>query len=161
MVVRYYSPFQEMEAMRRQFESIFDDLTPAIPNTWTPAIALTQHRDNLELKVQLPGLAADAIDIQASRDAVAITGEYPQPEAQEGTKVLHDEIRYGSFRRVVELPVAIEQDAIQASYADGILTLTLPKVAAERNKVVKVALNAATTPEATDAANDQSEASAQ
>lgn len=141
MIVRYHSPFQEMDVIRRQFDRIFDDLAPAAAAPWTPAIALKEQPNSLELTVQLPGIAADAIDIEASREAIAISGEYHLAEAQADEKVLHNEIRYGRFQRVINLPIEVEHEAIQADYTNGILTLTLPKVAAERNKVVKVALN--------------------
>ncbi|MEO1093644.1 MAG: Hsp20/alpha crystallin family protein [Cyanobacteria bacterium J06638_28] len=147
MIVRYRSPFQDVDAIRRQFDHIFDDLAP-VAKTWTPSVTLKDRGNELELKVQLPGVTANAIDIQASREAVAIAGEYHPADAQEGEKVLYNEIRYGSFRRVVNLPIEVEHEAIAADYTDGILTLTLPKVVAERNKVVKVALN----PEVTDVA---------
>ncbi len=141
MIVRYWSPLQDVDNVRRQFDRIFDELAPAEQRSaWSPAVALVDQGDALALQVQLPGLNADDIDIQASRDAVAISGQR-RPAEVTGHKVLHNEIPYGSFRRVVSLPVEVEHQAIAADYTDGVLTLTLPKVAAERNKVVKVALN--------------------
>lgn len=142
MLVRYWSPFQDVDNVRRQFDRIFDELVPAerTDATWKPAVSLMDQGDALVLAVQLPGLNAEDIDIQASRDTVAISGQRQPAEVAEGHKVLHNEVRYGSFRRVLSLPIEVEHQAIAADYTDGVLTLTLPKVAAERNKVVKVAL---------------------
>lgn len=145
MIVRYWSPLQDVDAIRRQFDRIFDDLAPAAQAeaVWSPAIALSDRGNELELKILLPGITPDELDIQASRDTVAVSGQSHRPELAEGQKMLHNEFRYGTFRRVVNLPVEVEHEAIAAHYADGVLTLTLPKVAAERNKVVKVALKPA------------------
>lgn len=147
MLVRYWSPLQDVDNVRRQFDRIFEELAPARTDaTFTPAVTLVDQGDALALEVQLPGLNSEDIDIQARREAVAISGQRNPAEVAEGHKVLHNEVRYGSFRRVVSLPVEVEHEAIAANYADGVLTLTLPKVAAERNKVVKVALNSAAQP---------------
>ncbi|MEO1446480.1 MAG: Hsp20/alpha crystallin family protein [Cyanobacteria bacterium J06635_11] len=90
--------------------------------------------------MQLPGVNPDNIDIQASREVVAIAGSRTAPTLPEGETVRRNEFRYGSFRRVVSLPVAIDHQAVTADYEAGILVLTLPKAEDERNKVVKVSI---------------------
>ena len=148
MIVRYASPFQELDTIRRQFDRVFSDLAPInnIASSWTPGITLSDRDEALELKVQLPGVAADDIDVEATREAITITGEYRHECHDEDHKVLYNEIRYGNFQRMVNLPVEIQHEAVTADYTAGILTLTLPKLAAEPKKVVKVALNNGATP---------------
>lgn len=143
MIVRYWHPFQEVETLRHQFDRVFDEVSNAIdnaPTTWTPAVRLVETPEVYVLTVQLPGVASEAIDVQVTREAVSITGERKPLEVMEGDRVLYDGIRYGTFRRVVNLPEAVQNDAVEASFTDGLLTLTLPKVVEARNKVVKVNL---------------------
>jgi HSP20 family protein len=143
MIVRYWHPLQEVETLRRQLDTVFNDVSQAIdPSvaTWTPAIRLVENQDRYVLTVQLAGMAPEAIDIEATREAVTISGDRAQPEAIEGDRVLHDDIHYGTFRRVITLPEAIQNDAVEAHFEHGFLTLTLPKVEEVRNKVVKVSL---------------------
>ena len=147
MIVRYWHPFQEVETLRRQLDSVFNEVSNVIetaPTAWTPAIRLVESNDHYVLTVQLAGIVSDSLDIQATRENVVISGERLQPEAIEGDRVLHDDVRYGTFRRVVNLPEAVQNDAVTANFEDGFLTLTLPKVEEVRNKVVKVNLNGQT-----------------
>ncbi|MFE4108297.1 Hsp20/alpha crystallin family protein [Almyronema epifaneia] len=140
MIVRYWQPLREVESLHRQLDSIFEDVTPAdmnVKTTWTPAVNLIDQGDRLLLQVQLPGVKAEEIDIQASREAVAISGQR-QLQIAADQRLLHAELRSGTFRRVVPVPVAIQNTQVAASFDNGILTLTLPKVEAARHRVVKV-----------------------
>jgi HSP20 family protein len=143
MIVRHYwQPFQEFNTVKQQLDQLFDDFAKAetAPTTWTPAVTLIENQDALLLHVQLPGVDTESLDIQASREVVAISGDRTAPEFAEGTRVRRNEFRYGAFRRVVSLPVAIDPKQVTANYESGILVLTLPKAEDERNKVVKVSI---------------------
>lgn len=143
IVRRYWEPFQEMDALRRQLDRVFDDLnstTEAASTTWTPTVRLIDTGDNYQLMAQLPGVNPDDIDIQVSREAIAISGHRSAPDTAEGEQVLFDDIRYGTFRRVLNLPEAVQNDQVHAEYSHGLLTLTLPKVEEARNRVVKINL---------------------
>ena len=143
MIVRYWQPFQEVDTLRRQLDSVFNEVSNAIETTssaWTPAVRLVENGDRYILTIQLSGIAPDAMDIEATRESVTISGERQQPDVVDGDHVLHDDIRYGHVRRVINLPEAIQNDAVEANFDHGVLTLTLPKVEEVRNKVVKVNL---------------------
>jgi HSP20 family protein len=87
-----------------------------------------------------------------TREAVAIAGEHRYEKKAEDKGLFRTEFRYGKFQRVIPLPVAVQNDQVQAEFKDGILTLTLPKVTEARRQVVKVNLvDSAATPENTGA----------
>ncbi|MBD2461625.1 Hsp20/alpha crystallin family protein [Oscillatoria sp. FACHB-1407] len=142
MLVRYWQPLREMEMMRRQFDSLFNELAPATQTqpTWAPAIELKDAGDNVTLRAQLPGIDAKDLDIQVSKKAVSISGEQRHESKTDENGVIRSEFRYGKFQRVIPLPVAVQNDQVQAEYKDGVLNLTLPKVAEARNSVVKISL---------------------
>lgn len=144
MLVRYWQPYREIETLRRQFDRIFDDFTNLTQGDteqgWSPAIELKDAGDTLVLRAQLPGLDAKDLDVQVTREAVALSGEYRYEQKTEDKNLYKSEFRYGKFQRVVSLPIAIQNDKIQAEYKDGILSLTLPKVVEAQNKVVKLNL---------------------
>jgi len=100
------------------------------------------------VRVALPGIDAKDLDVQISRDTVAISGEYRQENKTESAQFFRSEFRYGNFRRIVKLPFAVQNDKAQADFSNGVLTLTLPRIEAERPKVVKLNLGGAadTTP---------------
>lgn len=141
MMIRYWQPISEIETIRRQMDRVFDEFTGKredLNTPWMPATELIDVGESLLLKVQLPGLNSKDIDIQVTREAVLISGER-QPE-HNGQDLLHSEFRYGKFQRMIQLPVAIQNEEVKASYTDGLLTLTLPKVVEARNRVVKINL---------------------
>ncbi|HEY9695605.1 MAG TPA: Hsp20/alpha crystallin family protein, partial [Oculatellaceae cyanobacterium] len=107
---------------------------------WTPAIELSDTGDNLVLRAVLPGIDAKDVNVQVTNEAVLLSGEHRYEQKTEEPKLFKSEFRYGKFQRVIPLPVAIINDQVQAEYKDGILTLTLPKVVEEKNKVVKINL---------------------
>ena len=136
-------PWQEMELARRQFNHIFNELMPTREAVWTPAIEFMTHEDAFTLRVQLPGIAAENVEVQVTQDKIAISGDRTQPEAQG----VRSEFRYGKFRRVISLPAAVQNDQVKAEFNDGILTLTLPRLQAVKPTIVK--LNLAGTSETT------------
>jgi len=162
LVRRYLHPFSEMNTVKQQLDQLFDDLSivkpegEGAPTTWTPAATLVEGEDALTLHVQLPGVKAEEIDIQASREVVAVSGSRPVLEVAEGEKLRRNEFRYGGFRRVVSLPEAIDHTAVSASYEAGILVLHLPKAEEARNKVVKVIV-AGSTPAIAEIASEATE----
>ncbi|MEO1094032.1 MAG: Hsp20/alpha crystallin family protein [Cyanobacteria bacterium J06638_28] len=143
MMVRYWSPFQEMETLRRQLDQVFDEVTnvaDSAPTRWVPAMRLIEAGDTYVLTVQLPGVNAEDVDVQVTRETVEIKGDRKATENAEGTRTLYDNIRYGTFHRVVNLPEAVQNDSVTADFHQGLLTLTLPKVEEARNQVVKINL---------------------
>lgn len=160
IVRRYLDPFTEINAIRRQINDAFGDLTTelATQSDWTPAIRLVDRGEDFVLTVLLAGVEANQLDIQVSREAVSIAGQRLAPETVEGTTGLYDDTRYGRFYRLVNLPDAVQNNSVAADFQGGVLTLTLPKVVEAQNKVVKVSLGgdtAAPTIAAADGAADQ------
>ena len=71
---------------------------------------------------------------------VSIRGERKSESKTEEKGMTRTEFRYGEFHRVIPLPVHINNTDVKATYKDGILSLALPKVEEEQNRVVKVAI---------------------
>jgi HSP20 family protein len=143
MLMRYWQPFREIETICEQLDKAFDGLATARDNSeaaWMPALELVNAGDNFVLKAQLPGIDPKDVDVQVTREAISISGERRCENTEEKPGCVRSEFRYGKFHRVLSLPAPIQNDSVQAECKDGILTLTLPKVAEARNKVVKINL---------------------
>ncbi len=143
MALIRWQPFQEMETLRRQMDQMFDELAgfqrgESANLTWKPAVELEDAGERLILRAEIPGVEAKDLDIDVSRDAVAIRGENRYEKKIEDQGFFRSEFRYGKFERVIPLPVEIENEQVQAEFKNGILTLNLPKVEAARHRVVKV-----------------------
>lgn len=150
MALIRWEPLREMDMLRRQMDHLFDDLNTVsrgssnLPGktqtTWVPAIEIKQSDSDVVLRAEVPGVAAKDLDVQVTRDAVLISGEHRHEKQTEEKGHFRSEFRYGKFQRAVPLPAQIQNDQVGAEFKDGILTLTLPKVEAERRKVVRISL---------------------
>lgn len=138
-----WQPSERIDSLRRQLDQVFDDFTGTSSSqeaTWQPPIELMDTPENLVLRVQLPGIDRNQINIQATRNAVLIEGEYPYPQQSDSHPWFRSEFVYGKFRRLIALPSEIDNDCIQADFREGVLTLTLPKPEQARRRVVNVNL---------------------
>jgi HSP20 family protein len=147
-------PWTEMETLRRQMGQLFDEFAPITREPLlstvnravrTPAIELHVTPTHVVLRAELPGLTGKDLDIKVTREAVSITVEYRREAGQ--PEPLYSELRQGKFHRVIALPVEVQNDATQAEFKDGILTLTMAKVGADRAEVFQVNLEHEPTPE--------------
>lgn len=152
MMIRYWNPIEEADAIRHQLDRLFEGIVDADTSTvnWSPAIEVWDKGNALILKAFLPGVKADDLDIQVTRKSISLSGQRHAEELPDGTKHLYSDIRYGQFHRATKLPVEVQNTKVEASFDQGILTLTLPKAEAEQNKVVKVNLAEATESPAID-----------
>ncbi len=156
MAIVRNNPWTEMNSLQHQLNKIFDDVLS--PNNFVefgnlskvPAAELTDTETALLLKLELPGMNVADINIEATAKSISISGERRSEKIEEtdgktrlcGAVSFRTEFRYGSFARVIPLPVRIQNTEVEAEYKDGILHLTLPKAEEEQNKVVKVDLTA-------------------
>lgn len=148
IIRRYLDPITEINAIRRQVNDVFGELTTEALSKadWAPAVRLIDQGDEFVLTSHLVGVVSADLDVQVSADTVSISGQLHQPTVTDEAKVLYDDTRYGSFHRLVNLPDAVQNDQVVANFTDGVLTLTLPKVVEARNKVVKISLGDTVSP---------------
>jgi HSP20 family protein len=102
------------------------------------------HTDKeLVVRVSLPGVKPEEVDISISGDCLTIKGETKDEEKIEREDYLHQEHRYGTFSRSVALPSGLRTDKAEASFENGILTLTIPKSEEVKPQQIKVKAKAA------------------
>ena len=107
---------------------------------WTPPIELENFSDRLVLRVLLPGVNPQDVDIGVTRDTVTIKGKRPYQQKASSRGFFHAEFQYGDFDRVINLPIPVSREGIEADFIHGILTLTLYKWETRENRPVKVNL---------------------
>ena len=105
---------------------------------FVPPLDLSETDENLQLRMDVPGMKPEEIEIELTGNALRISGERKQQEEQEGSSYHRIERRSGSFSRSVTLPCAVNEDQIGAECRDGILTVTLPKTEKAKTHKVKV-----------------------
>jgi HSP20 family protein len=144
MALIRWEPFREIDSLQREMNRLFDSLSPT-PTTkenmgvaFIPPAEIQETPEAIQLKLEIPGMEAKDLDVHVTAEAVSISGERQSEMHSEDKGVTRSEFRYGQFRRVIPLPTPIQNDKVQADYKNGILSLILPKVEAEKTKVVKV-----------------------
>jgi len=100
----------------------------------TLRVNLREENDSYELTAAVPGLSAEDLNIQVLENVVRIDGEYRSAEDE----YLLRELPEGKFTRTLRLPNAIDADKVDAKIHNGILFLSLPKVASARPKEIKI-----------------------
>jgi HSP20 family protein len=144
MALIRWEPFREVDSLQREMNRLFDSLSPSTTSkenigvAFIPPAELHETPEAIHLKLEIPGMEAKDLDVQVTAEAVSISGERKSETKTEAKGVTRTEFRYGQFRRVIPLPTPIQNEKVQADYKDGILSLILPKVEAEKTKVVKV-----------------------
>ncbi|MEX0704089.1 MAG: Hsp20/alpha crystallin family protein [Planctomycetales bacterium] len=106
-----------------------------------PDLDISETDSAVEVKMDLPGVKPEEVDIDLSGDVLTVSGERKEEkESKEngGRKFHRVERRYGSFSRSVWLPCAVQEGKVDARYHDGVLTITLPKSEASKSKKIKV-----------------------
>ncbi len=104
---------------------------------WSPALDLYQDKDNVVAVVELPGMKKENIEISLREGTLTIGGER-KGQTSNGEKAERTERYIGKFRRSITLPTRVDADKISATYRDGILTVTLPKVDEAKPKQIEV-----------------------
>ena len=144
MALIRWQPFREMEALQRDMNRMFESLAPmeqgSMQQSFMPLAEMEETEDAIHLKVEVPGMNADDLDVQVTKEAVMITGERKTESRSEKEGMTRSEFRYGRFSRTIPLSTRIDNTKVKGDYKDGILVLELPKAEEEKHKVTRVNL---------------------
>lgn len=105
---------------------------------WAPALDVHEDKDGFSIRVELPGMKREDIEVTLQDGALVITGERKEEKVTNETTVHRQERYYGKFTRALTLPAAVSGDKVKAQYKDGILTVTLPKAEEAKPKPITV-----------------------
>ncbi|MFZ5764845.1 MAG: Hsp20/alpha crystallin family protein [Thermodesulfobacteriota bacterium] len=135
--------FEEMEdAFRRMWKgSLFDEVLTDVEKSWSPRLDVSETNDAIEVVADLPGLDKKDIEISFEGDVLVIKGERKEEHRESKKHVHRMERRYGSFYRAMRLPVEVKSDKIEASFKDGVLTVTLPKSEEAKKQIAHIAIH--------------------
>ncbi len=136
-------PFAELERMSRQMDLLTQGLMGRPGLAWRtarvfPAINLTEDAENYYVRAELPGIKADAIEIQAVGRNLTISGERNIASEGENVRYHRREREAGKFSRVISLPGDINAEKVNAQLVNGLLTVTIAKADAAKPKQITV-----------------------
>jgi HSP20 family protein len=145
------APWSRLGTMRDEIDRLFGSfepaawfdrsfLMPAVPDMLVPAMDLTENGSGYTLKMELPGIEPGKVDVKLANGSLTVSGEKTEETKEDADDYHLSERRWGSFRRSVRLPDDVDREHIEASHANGVLTISLPKSAEAKaaEKTIKV-----------------------
>jgi len=146
MLVRW-NPLNEMNSLQREINRLFADTmtkeagseTRMAPvKSWMPAVDIKEDEKEIVLKVELPGMEQQDIDVHLEENQLTIKGEKKFKVEEKGENYIRQEITYGTFYRAFSVTSPIQEGNIKATYKNGILEILLPKEEKVQPKKIKI-----------------------
>lgn len=105
---------------------------------WTPPVDIFEQADHIRILTELPGVKPEHVKLSVEGNVLTLSGTKEQ-ETEERTERVHRyERTYGTFERTFTLPATIDANGIKATYDNGVLTVTLPKVEKAKPRQIQV-----------------------
>jgi HSP20 family protein len=142
--VARWDPFSDLRTtMDRLFDEGFSRPWRILNPEQAPAelafpVEVSETDTAIDVKASLPGVKPEEVEVSVHNGVLSIRGEHREQSEEQKRDFYRREIRYGAFHRTIQLPSAVDADKAVAHYADGILTLSLPKADAARPKQIKL-----------------------
>src|SRR5437588_11143730 len=151
-LIRYQTPSPMMWPSLNRWASLRDDLDTLLElpfltgdarqaqlfTGWTPALDLYQNNDNVVAVLELPGMRKEDIEISLHDGMLTIGGERKSQTGGNDENATRTERFTGKFRRSITLPTRVDANKVNATYKDGLLTITLPKAEEAKPKQIQV-----------------------
>ena len=153
--------FDAFDTFRREMDRMFDRLTdnfafpslrdfpttehfwPRIANVTTPVVDMIGDEKAYRIVAEIPGVDDKDVEVKIGDDYLYIKAEKRQEHEDKTKDYFVSERSYGVFQRTFALPVDIDRNAIDAKFARGVLTITLPKSAKVQANTKKIEVKAA------------------
>ena len=136
--IREWDPFRAMENLLR-LDNWNDYAGSREELSYAPTFDVKETKDSYVFKADLPGVKEENVDVSVTGNILTITGKREAEEKKEGENWHAVERSYGSFSRSFKLPETANTEKVEATMANGVLTLTLPKRAESQTRKVTIA----------------------
>ncbi|HXN23897.1 MAG TPA: Hsp20/alpha crystallin family protein [Candidatus Dormibacteraeota bacterium] len=137
------STFRGLSSLQDQLNRAFEDFSGRGANesaltTWAPPVDIYETEHELVVKADLPDIDEKDLDMRIENHVLTIRGERKFEKKVSEENYLRVERAYGAFSRSFALANTVNTEAIQATYRNGVLTLTIPKREEAKPKQIKV-----------------------
>jgi len=136
-LIKWTPFFPELDDLDKEMNSML----PAVRGQafgFTPAVDIYEDQDNLVVETQLGGIDPEKVDVSIENNILTIKGESEKKSEVEDKNYYRKEIRRGAFYRSIPLPTKVNGDKAVAESEGGILKITVPKVAENKPKTIKI-----------------------
>ena len=125
-------------------EGLLDEMTrgfgfaSGVGTSFDVALDVVETGDEWQVHAELPGVAAEDVDVSVTGNVLTIRGEKKAESRAEGESTRRSERRFGKFVRALEFPSDLDSQKVEARAKNGVLTIRLPKAEAARPKTIQV-----------------------
>jgi HSP20 family protein len=153
MAITRWDPFRDVLTMQNRLNSLFQDYGRGqnendlvSTSAFVPAVDIYEDEHKIVLKLEVPGLKQEDLDIQIENNTLTVKGERRFEKEEKEENFHRIERRYGSFFRSFTVPNTVNTEGVKASYDAGVLRIELEKRAEAKPKQIKVQVGAAGAP---------------
>jgi HSP20 family protein len=105
---------------------------------WSPIVDIADNDNQIMIRAEIPGVDPKDINVTVSGQFLTIAGEKKERQEDKGEDYWHCERRFGSFKRIIELPASVDTNKIAAEFDNGVLSIQVPKPEAVKPRHVPV-----------------------
>jgi len=133
MTLVKWEPFRDLMAMQSRMTRLIDETLSrmwkeeVVHGVWSPPVDISERGNEVVLKVDLPEVTQNEIDIRVEEGTLIIQGERRFVKESPEENYIQIERPYGTFRRTFSIPKTIDEEGVKASYKDGVLRVVLPR----------------------------------
>lgn len=129
---------REMDRLRKEVDTLFSNYRQSSASITYPLVNVYDSKDEVTVTAELPGLTKDRVNITFADGVLTLSGKLePLTGAAKMTSV-RQERSVGAFEKNIRIPVKVEQNKINASFSNGILTIYMPKSEEAKPKAITI-----------------------
>ncbi|MDA1297226.1 MAG: Hsp20/alpha crystallin family protein [Chloroflexi bacterium] len=141
MTMQRWEPFADLKRIENRMARLWNRMPPFFGDgneEWTVPLDIREDDGKLVVEASVPGMKAGEIDVEIEDDVLTIKGATSSEKEEKKKGYLLKERSEGSFYRKVRLPESVDGAMAESTYADGVLTVTMPKRQDSKPKKVTV-----------------------
>jgi HSP20 family protein len=122
---------QFRDRVYRMMSDVFKDAKPLgyqPDQSFSPPMDIYETEDHLVVLLEIAGMKTEDIHVTFGKDILSISGFRKEPSSPPKTRLHQMEIDYGRFQRTIRIPFPLRSDDFKASYRQGFLVITVPKI---------------------------------
>jgi len=138
-----WDPYQGLVAMNDRLNRSLND--PSYTQhaedafgAWAPPVDIFEKQDRLVIRAEIPGVATKDVDVRIENGVLTLRGERKQETEVTEENAHRMERVYGAFTRSFSLPTTVDATKVMATYKDGVLEVTVPKVETAKPKRIEI-----------------------
>jgi HSP20 family protein len=141
-------PFRSIEALPQRLGTLQQEMNDLLSSAFgelptarefMPTVDISENEKEIIVQAEMPGIDRDDVHVEIDRDLLTLRGEKREERHKEnGGRLIHHEVRHGSFLRRFTLPCEVDADKTKGKLENGVLRLSLPKKGSAKGKRIAI-----------------------